>query len=127
MESIERAAVPVQRLVGRNLQMFVGRGAALESTQMTVGVAAYSPAAGKMEPHRHAEETIYILEAENAWVRYGPAPDDLPHRIDLKPGVILHIPESEWHVFEWAEGGHADALVIYGTVELAIYSTTTPT
>jgi hypothetical protein len=97
--------------------MFVGNGAALESRKMTVGIANYSASAGRMEPHHHPEETIYILDAENAWVRFGPAPEDLPHRIDLKSGVILHIPDSEWHVFEWSDGGHAEALVIYGQVD----------
>ncbi len=117
MESVHRDNVPVEELPGRGIRRIVGKGASLESGKMTVAIAHYSAATGPMEPHNHAEETIFVLDAENAWISYGPSPDELPNRLDLEPGLTLHIPELEWHVFEWGDHGFADCLVIYGQVD----------
>ena len=117
MESPRRAEVPVVRLPGRDIQRIIGKDALLASGRMTVGTAHYSDGAGPMAPHQHAEECIVVLDALGARVRYGPAPDDLPTVIDLEAGLVLHIPELQWHVFEWDAGGHADCLVIYGQVD----------
>ena len=117
MDAVRRADVPVVRLPGREIQRIIGKDAAQASGRMTVGTARYSDAAGPMEPHQHAEECIVVLEADGARVRYGPAPDDLPTVIRLEPGLVLHIPELEWHVFEWDSGGFADCMVIYGQVD----------
>ncbi len=117
METARRAEVPVVRLPGRDIQRIIGKEAFLASGRMTVGTARYSDDAGPMAPHQHAEECIVVLEARAARVRYGPTPDDLPTVIDLEAGRVLHIPELEWHVFEWDSGGYADCLVIYGQVD----------
>ena len=117
MESVHRSAVPVAQLPGREVQRIIGRDAVLASGRMTVGTARYSDASGPMAPHQHAEECIVVLDASGARVRYGPAPDDLPTVIPLEAGLVLHIPELEWHVFEWDAGGHADCIVIYGQVD----------
>ena len=117
MDATRRAEVPVVRLPGREIQRIIGKEAAMASAKMTVGTARYSDVAGPMAPHQHAEECIVVLEASGARVRYGPAPDDLPTVIPLEAGLVLHIPELEWHVFEWDAGGHADCLVIYGQVD----------
>jgi len=84
---------------------------------MTVGTALYADQFGPMEPHNHAEETVYVLEADRAWVRWGPSADDLPNRIDLEAGVVINTPALEWHVFEWERGGHLELLFIYGQVD----------
>jgi hypothetical protein len=117
MDAIHRSQVPIARLPGRDVQRIVGKGAAIASGRMTVGTAHYSEAAGPMEPHHHAEETIVVLAADRARVRWGPAPDDLPESLDLEPGLVLHFPEWEWHVFEWEPGGSGDVVVIYGQVD----------
>lgn len=117
METARRAEVPVVRLPGRDIQRIIGKDALLASGRMTVGTAHYSDDAGPMAPHQHAEECIVVLDARAARVRYGPAPDDLPTVINLEAGLVLHIPELEWHAFEWDAGGHADCLVIYGQVD----------
>ena len=72
MRSIRRAEVPADPLPGRAVQRIVGRGASLASEEMTVGTARYGDEYGPMEPHHHAEETIVVLEADRAWVRWGP-------------------------------------------------------
>ena len=117
MDSVQRNSVPVVRLPGRDIQRIVGKDAALASGRMTVGSAHYSDASGPMAPHQHAEETIFVLAAHDSWTRYGESPDDLPNRVELEPGLTLHIPELEWHVFEWAPDGYADVVVIYGQVD----------
>jgi len=117
VDNVHRRAVPVVRLPGRDIQRIIGKDAYLASGKMTVGTARYSDDAGPMAPHQHAEECIVVLDAQGARVRYGPAPDDLPTVIDLEAGLVLHIPELEWHVFEWDTGGHADCMVIYGQVD----------
>lgn len=117
MEFIDRDEVPVAHLPGRDIQRVVGKAASLESRKMTVGIARYGLGREVMQPHQHAEETVFVIDAHHARVRYGPTSDDLPCRIDLKPGLTLHIPEWEWHIFEWDDDGYAYCLVIYGQVD----------
>src|ERR1700690_3801152 len=117
MESARRQDVATDRLPGRDIQRIVGKGASLGSARMTVGTAQYSDDSGPMAPHQHAEETIFVLNARDAWVQYGPPPDALPVTIALEPGLTLHIPEWEWHVFCWKPKGFADVIVIYGQVD----------
>lgn len=117
MRTIKRSETRVDPLPGRGIRRFVGRSSALESESMTVGTARYADEFGPMEPHQHAEETVYILEAERAWVRWGPRRDELTERIDLAPGVVIHTPALEWHVFEWEPGGHLELLFVYGQVD----------
>lgn len=104
-------------LPGRVIQKAVGKDSASESAKMTMGFANYSQASGLMETHHHAEEIVYILSAQDGWVCYGPAKDDLPERVDLEPGMTLNIPELLWHVFEFSEGGHVDIIFFYGQVD----------
>lgn len=84
---------------------------------MTMGFAHYSAASGPMEPHHHAEETVYIIDARDGWVRWGHQKDQLGEPVRLEPGMTLHIPELEWHVFEYGEGGYIDITFFYGQVD----------
>ena len=104
-------------LPGRIIQKAVGKDGASSSSRMTMGFARYSAASGPMEPHHHAEEIVYILEACNGWCRHGPAKDNLPNRVALSAGMILHIPSLEWHVFEYDAGGAIDVVFFYGQVD----------
>ena len=70
-----------------------------------------------MTPHRHAEETVLILDAREGTVRFGPSPDRLDQTAGLEPGTVLHIPDMEWHVFEYAPGGHVDIAFYYAQVD----------
>jgi hypothetical protein len=116
MELIERDKVEKQDLPGRMLQQVVGRHAHVASEKMSMGFAHYSAASGPMEPHHHAEEIVYVLSADRAWVRFGPEKDKLGDPIPLKAGVTMHFPEQEWHVFQYEEGGHLDIIFFYGQV-----------
>ena len=69
-----------------------------------------------MSPHRHAEEIVYVLSAQNGWVRFGgfgDLPDQLGEPIPLENGMILHVPENEWHVFEVGGSGSVDLLFFF--------------
>jgi hypothetical protein len=104
-------------LPGRVLQTAVGKDGPSMSGKMTVGFARYSAESGPMEPHHHAEEAIYVVDAKDGWVRSGPEKDKLGDLTPLEAGMILHIPPLEWHVFEYGEGGYLDLIFIYGQVD----------
>ena len=113
MEYFYRNEVQKARLPGRVIQRAIGRDSFAASSNMTVGFAHYSVESGPMEPHQHAEESIYILDAQDGWSEFGPEKDRLTRKVTLTKGMLLHIPENEWHVFRYAEGGFVDILFVY--------------
>ncbi len=117
MRVLRRGDLPKERLVGRILQKAVGKDAAIQSRKMTVAVCRYSAESGRMKPHQHAEETVYIIDAKDGWIRRGPSKIDLPDKVPVSAGTLLHFEELEWHVFEHGDGGFIDALCIYGQVD----------
>ena len=117
MKMIARTQVPVTALLGRDLNKAVGKDGFDASRKMTVGWARYSKKSGVMEPHQHAEELLYILDAKDAWIRFGRAKDELGERVPFIPGTMIHFPEMEWHVFEYTEDGYADLIFFYGQVD----------
>ena len=116
MRVIKRHDISQELLPGRIIQKAVGIDGVVSSKKITVGFAHYSAESGSMEPHQHAEEVCYVLEANNGWFRYGPAPDQLSAPIRLETGMILHNPPLEYHVFEYGDGGNVDIIFIYGQV-----------
>lgn len=70
-----------------------------------------------MEPHRHAEEVIYVVDAVHSWARFGPDRTELGERIQLEAGMILHNLALEWHIFGYDGDGYADLVFIYGQVD----------
>ncbi len=117
MKVFERDDIRKEYLPGRVIQKAVGLDSASASEKMTVCFARYAAESGPMEPHQHAEETVYIIDARDGWIRRGPSGDDLPEKVLLRAGTTLHFDELEWHVFEFGEGGFIDALCIYGQVD----------
>jgi hypothetical protein len=114
---LHRNEIAKEALVGRVLQRAIGKNSASESQKMTVSFAHYSSESGAMEPHHHAEETVYIIDARNGWIRKGPSKSNLPEKVPVSAGTVLHFDELEWHVFEYGAGGFIDALCIYGQVD----------
>jgi hypothetical protein len=117
MDLIIRSDVVKKPLPGRVIQLVTGQsGAVSPSDVITMGFAHYSAESGPMSPHRHAEEVVYVLESVDGYTRYGgfgDEPNELGERIVLKPGMTLHFPKNEWHVFEFEEGGHVDIIFFY--------------
>ena len=115
MEYRRREEIETKQLPGRGIADAVGPAGAVQVTSgMKVGFAVYSGEYGAMEPHRHAEETVYIRRADRAWVEFGGETDALQDRMDLEEGMVLYFPADEWHVFRYAEGGMAEILFIFG-------------
>lgn len=110
MKLIVRDELKINPLPGRGIQLVTGAAnAASPSAAMTWGFAHYDAIYGPMSPHHHAEEVVFVLEADRAYVRhggFGEQPDALGERIPLEKDMIMHFPENEWHVFEYDEGGH---------------------
>jgi hypothetical protein len=117
MDLIRRDDVPAKRLPGRVIQSVLGKDAFVPSGKMTVGFARYAAESGLMEPHQHAEETLFVVAARDGWVRSGEAPDRLGPKVPLDAGVVLHFPELEWHQFGFGGDGFVDVLFCYGQVE----------
>lgn len=104
-------------LPGRIIQHAVGKTGTSQSGKMTAGFAQYSAESGPMEPHHHAEEIVYVVDAKDGYVRYGPNRNQLGSRIRLEKGMTLHTPDLEWHVFEYDAGGYVDILFFYAQVD----------
>jgi len=114
MEVLKKSQLESKTLPGRIITDAVGMNSPVLSTEMSVIYADYRAEAGPMAPHHHAEESIYVIASDRAWVLYGDAEDDLPNRVDLEAGMILHFPDGEWHVFQYEEGGSLEIICIYG-------------
>lgn len=117
MKLIRRDKLHQEELPGRIIQKAIGKGSYSESKKMTMGFAHYSDESGKMEPHHHTEEVIYVVGSKDAWVRYGDNPGSLGKPVNLEAGMILHFPSLEWHVFEFKPDGHLDIVFFYGQVD----------
>ncbi len=104
-------------LPGRIIYKAIGKDGPVISGKMTVGFGEYSAEIGPMEPHQHAEETVYIVQAQDAYYRYGGSKDNLGERIPLQEGMLIHFDELEWHVFEYGSGGSLTIIFIYGQVD----------
>jgi hypothetical protein len=116
MEYTRRKELKEFNLPGRSIQKAVGEDSFINSNKMTMGFAYYSKECGIMEPHYHAEETVYIIDAKSSWVRYGKKKNTLKEKIYLEPGMTLHFNELEWHVFEFEPDGFVDIIFFYGQV-----------
>lgn len=117
MELIRRELAPCQALPGRRVQRVVGKDAAVATGKMTMGFATYSDEYGPMEPHRHAEETVYVVAADRAWAKTGRGKDQMGEPTSLQTGDTMHFPELEWHQFGFAPGGHLGVIFFYGQVD----------
>ena len=117
MKIIARSELAVSHLPGRDIQKAVGADSSSLSNKMTVGFAYYSAKIGPMEPHHHAEETVFIVDAANGWVEFGEDKENLKNQVPLEKGMILHIPEMEWHAFRCGRDGYVDIIFIYGQAD----------
>lgn len=117
MEYILKNNVNIDKLPGRGITRVVGKNSCFESGIMTVGYALYSKEYGVMEPHSHAEETVVVIKAIKGYVSWGDTKDNLINTMKLEEGMILHIPESEWHSFHYEEEGMIEIIFIYGSID----------
>lgn len=116
MQFVDVNTLPGNVLPGRIIYKGVGADGPIATAAMSVGFARYCAEAGPMDPHHHAEESVFIVESVTGRVRFGPTPECAAGTRELTPGMLLHFPENEWHVFEYDEGGHVLIVFIYGQV-----------
>lgn len=116
MKHFHRNELGKVELPGRVIQKCIGKDSFSNSHDMTVGFARYSAESGPMEPHQHAEEAIYVIDAKDGRVEYGSQKDRLETKVSLHAGMVLHVPEGEWHVFRYATGGFIDIVFMYAQV-----------
>lgn len=117
MQLIRREGLPKLWMPGRMVQKAVGKQGSSISARMTMGFALFSEETDPMEPHCHAEETVYVISARDGWIRVGRESAQLGPEMYLEAGMVLHLSDGEWHVFEHAEGGHVDVVFFFGQVE----------
>ncbi len=117
MKTLKREDTNQVVLPGRAVYKAVGKDGTAQSRKMTLGFARYAEDYGPMEPHQHAEEALFIIDVKDGWVRFGDGPNSLGEPVMLEPGMILHLPELEWHVFGCGKGGYVEVLFFYGQVD----------
>lgn len=117
MRIIHRMDLEKIWLPGRVIEKAVGKDSYSDSKEMTVGFARYSEESGPMEPHRHAEEVVYIVSTKLGRICFGEQREKLDTVVELKTGMLLHIPAREWHVFEFDSQGHVEIIFIYGRID----------
>lgn len=104
-------------LPGRTVREAIGKKGPVLTTAMRVCICEYSEASGPMEAHRHIEEACYVSKSDRAWVRYGSTKDCTEGKVMLTPGMLIHFPDWEWHVFEYEDGGMLELICFYGSTE----------
>lgn len=117
MKYINKNDLSTDALPGRGLKRAIGKNSYFDSERMTVGYASYQAKFGIMEPHSHVEETVIVTDVSGGWVSWGPSADALNETLKLEKGMVLHIPDNEWHVFTYDEGGFVEIIFIYSGVD----------
>lgn len=99
MDKLIREEIPTFKQLGRTNRRAIGGNAVLADT-MSCGFARFSLADGKMVPHKHEREIIYVREAKGVTARYGAEPTKLDGSSRLNTGDLLRFHDGEWHVFD---------------------------
>ena len=117
MECIRREEAPIVQKNGRKTYRLCGAAGALVTTDAFQGAfATFAPQYGTMESHCHENEYMYVIDAHNAYVSFGPSPDQMIHRQTLHKGDILRPHDGEWHRFDFtSEDGFVDFLNTFAT------------
>lgn len=71
-----------------------------------------------MKPHYHEDEIMYVVDAKDAFVRYGDAPDQMTSKDSLIKGDIIRARNGEWHIFEFGSEDGFLELIPFFTVPL---------
>jgi hypothetical protein len=99
MDLIKRENLKEKQLLGRHLWRALGDDACFND-EVSVGFALFSLSSGKMKPHKHEREIIYVIGAKGASARFGKSKEKMDDVLALNPGDLLRFHEGEWHIFE---------------------------
>lgn len=107
---ITRDAAPILMKNGRKTYRLMGGGSALvKTTNMSGAFATFAERYGRMESHCHENEYMYVIDAKNAVVSFGPDKNHLEHRQSIHKGDIMRPHLGEWHRFDFTdEDGYVD-------------------
>jgi len=105
MEYFRRQDAVEVNASGRLIQRVFGKNSACE-----IDNAKY----GKMYCHFHEDEIIYVLDAKDAYVKYGELQDNMPNRKELQAGDVLRFRNGECHVFKFtSKDGYLDIIFYF--------------
>lgn len=114
MNYVRREDITKTIAPGRIIQRAFGTDAYFTVDNANMGFAHFSPEYGKMPCHVHEDEIIYVMNANDAYVKYGPSENDLSNKKELNAGDILRFSEKEWHIFEFTcVQGYLDIIFIF--------------
>ncbi len=100
MDHIKKEELKEIRMLGRaNRAAFGDPQYAQVEAGCFVGYSTFAPKYGTMKPHYHEDEYMYIVDARDAYVLYGPTKETMTERQDLHAGEIIRAREGEWHMF----------------------------
>ncbi len=93
MDHIRKEDLKEAQMLGRVASAAFGKeGIAAIPADSFVGYATFAPKYGKMKPHYHEDEYMYIVDAKDAFVTYGPTKETMTTREPLHAGEIMKCP-----------------------------------
>ena len=118
MQIINRKDIPGKVFPGRTRwPAFGSEEAAFQIDDASVGFARFSLEAGPMEPHKHENEILYVLDCKDAFMLYGDT-KDVQSKQPLQVGDIFRMKEGEWHCFSFEnQEGYLEMITFYATAD----------
>ena len=116
MDHIRKEDLKEVQMLGRaNRAAFGDERYAPYKADCFVGYSTFAPKYGKMKPHYHEDEFMYIVDAKDAYVLYGPTKETMTNRLDLHAGEMIRAKEGEWHMFNFEnEDGFLSIIAFFG-------------
>ena len=116
MDHVRKEDLKEGKMLGRVASAAFGQeGIAAIPAECFVGYATFAPKYGQMKPHYHEDEYMYIVDAKDAFVTYGPTKDSMNTREALHAGEIIRAKDGEWHLFDFDSGdGFLSIIAFFG-------------
>lgn len=111
-----KSAIAPSHLPGRTIWTAIGKEAAVQSQDFTLGFSRFSPDQGVPPPHAHAAEALVVVAAQGCTFRFGPTESTMTGELKLEKDMVIHIQNGEWHSFEVEDGGYAEFVFFYASV-----------
>lgn len=113
MDLLKKSEIHEVVQLGRTNWRAIGNNAVL-SDSVSCGFARFSLKDGKMIPHKHEREIIYVVDAKGVAARYGMDREHMDETKTLSSGDLLRFHDGEWHMFEMEnEESYLDILWLF--------------
>jgi len=116
MDYLRRENLEEKQMLGRMTCAAFGKAgiAKVAADDAFFGFATFAPKYGKMKPHYHENEIMYVLDADGASVRFGETQQAMDTKMALKKGDIIRARNGEWHMFEFdCEDSYLDIIAFF--------------